>query len=66
LGQASSVDQLGEDFGNGLYEAEVRYLATNEWATNADDIVWRRSKLGLVMSDAQIAALDTWMQSELD
>ncbi len=66
LGQASSVDQLGEDFGNGLYEAEVRYLATNEWATNADDIVWRRSKLGLVMSDEQIAALDTWMQAELD
>ena len=66
LGTATSIDQLGQDFGAGLLEAEVRYLTTNEWAANADDIVWRRSKLGLVMSDKQIAALDDWMKAELD
>lgn len=65
LGEASSQDQLGENFGAGLTEAEVRYLATNEWANCADDIVWRRSKLGLVMSVDQIAKLESWMQSEL-
>ncbi len=62
LGEASSVDQLGEDFGSGLYEVEVRYLMTNEWARTADDIVWRRSKLGLIMDDKQIAKLDDWMK----
>ena len=64
LGNATAVDQLGEDFGQGLYEAEVRYLMTNEWAHSADDVVWRRSKLGLVMNDKQVAALDSWMKKE--
>ena len=65
LGQAENYDQLGENFGSGLTECEVRYLMTNEWATCADDIVWRRSKLGLIMSEEQIATLDKWMQTEL-
>jgi len=64
LGQASSLEQLGKDFGCGLSEAEVLYLMTNEWASCADDIVWRRSKLGLVMSDQQIAALDDWINTQ--
>ncbi|MEP5179669.1 MAG: glycerol-3-phosphate dehydrogenase [Rhizobiaceae bacterium] len=64
LGNAESIDQLGEDFGCGLYEVEVRYLMLNEWANSADDIVWRRSKLGLVMSEDQIARLDEWMAKE--
>lgn len=38
---------LGIDFGGGLFEAEVRYLIENEWARTAEDILWRRSKLGL-------------------
>ncbi|MEP0941708.1 MAG: glycerol-3-phosphate dehydrogenase [Rhizobiaceae bacterium] len=64
LGNSDSLDQLGEDFGLGLWEVEVRYLMTNEWASCADDIVWRRSKLGLLMSDDQIAHLDAWMAQE--
>jgi glycerol-3-phosphate dehydrogenase len=64
LGNAVNLDQLGEDFGCGLYEVEVRYLMLNEWASSADDIVWRRSKLGLVMSDEQIAHLDQWITKE--
>jgi glycerol-3-phosphate dehydrogenase len=64
LGNANSIDQLGEDFGEGLWEVEIRYLMTNEWASCADDVVWRRSKLGLLMSDQQIAHLDQWMAQE--
>ncbi|MEL6503915.1 MAG: glycerol-3-phosphate dehydrogenase [Pseudomonadota bacterium] len=64
LGQAENIEQLGENFGAGLTEAEVRYLMVNEWARSADDIVWRRSKLGLVMSEAEIAGLQTWIEAE--
>jgi glycerol-3-phosphate dehydrogenase len=48
---------LGRDFGCGLSEAEIAYLREMEWARTADDILWRRSKLGLHMSDAQQSAL---------
>jgi len=44
---------LGENFGGGLYEAEVRYLIANEWAREAADVLWRRTKCGLHMSPAQ-------------
>lgn len=47
IGPAKRPDELGRDFGGGLYEAEVRYLAAHEWARTADDILWRRTKLGL-------------------
>jgi glycerol-3-phosphate dehydrogenase len=52
---------MGRDFGATLTEAEVRWLMTHEFARRADDIVWRRSKLGLRLSPEQIAALDDWM-----
>jgi len=44
---------LGRDFGCGLTAAEVRYLIDHEWARAAQDILWRRSKLGLHMNPAQ-------------
>lgn len=44
---ASSMDALGERFGANLYAAEVDYLIDAEWARSADDILWRRTKLGL-------------------
>jgi len=47
LAGARSVAELGEDFGGGLYGAEIDYLVSQEWAQTADDILWRRSKLGL-------------------
>jgi glycerol-3-phosphate dehydrogenase len=53
LGQARSMTQLGRDFGCGLTAAEVRYLIDHEWARAAQDILWRRSKLGLHMNPAQ-------------
>lgn len=59
---ANSYADLGRDFGWGLSEAEVRYLMAHEWAVTADDILWRRSKLGLRLTRDQAAALDTYMQ----
>lgn len=53
LGHARSMTALGRDFGCGLTAAEVRYLIDHEWARAAQDILWRRSKLGLHMNPAQ-------------
>jgi glycerol-3-phosphate dehydrogenase len=61
LGHATSARDLGHVFGAALTEAEVRYLMANEWAVTADDVAWRRSKLGLRLSPAEIAALEAWM-----
>ena len=61
LGAAKSIADLGQCFGATLTASEVRYLMASEWALTAEDIVWRRSKLGLRMSAAEIAALDDWI-----
>ncbi|WBU60012.1 glycerol-3-phosphate dehydrogenase [Paracoccus albus] len=66
LGDATTVEDLGRDFGAGLTEAEVRWLMDHEFARTADDVVWRRSKLGLRMDEAAIASLDEWMKSRRD
>jgi glycerol-3-phosphate dehydrogenase len=66
LGNAKSFADLGQSFGATLTEREVRYLMANEWACTADDIVWRRSKLGLRLSAAEIAALDDWISAHHD
>ena len=65
LGGAADQRALGRDFGASLSEAEVRYLVTNEWAQTADDIVWRRSKLGLRLMPPQIQALNQWLAENL-
>jgi glycerol-3-phosphate dehydrogenase len=61
LGEVESIEDLGRDFGAGLYQREVEYLVREEWAMTAEDIVWRRSKCGLHMTPAQIAVLQTWL-----
>ena len=61
LGNAKSFADLGQSFGATLTEREVGYLMANEWACTAEDIVWRRSKLGLRLSVAEIASIDEWM-----
>ncbi len=53
---------LGQDFGGGLFEAEVRYLVTHEWARGADDVLWRRTKRGLHMSAEQREAFAAWFK----
>jgi glycerol-3-phosphate dehydrogenase len=45
--------KLGEDFGAGLSERELRYFVEQEWAHAAEDVLWRRTKCGLLMSEAQ-------------
>jgi glycerol-3-phosphate dehydrogenase len=61
IGGANALADLGRHFGAGLYEAEVRYLIDTEFARTADDIIWRRTKLGLVMTKAEQAALASWI-----
>lgn len=63
LGEATSRADLGPAFGPELTGAEVRYLMTTEWARFPDDILWRRSKLGLTMSQADRDALAAFMAS---
>jgi glycerol-3-phosphate dehydrogenase len=58
LATATRLDDLGLRFGADLTAAEVRYLMEKEWAQTADDVLWRRSKLGLRFSETQRAALD--------
>ena len=54
---------LGEHFGGGLYQKEVDYLMDQEWAYAADDILWRRTKLGLVLTRDQQARLQQYVQA---
>jgi glycerol-3-phosphate dehydrogenase len=61
LGDAQSRDDLGPRFGDDLTGAEVRYLMTREWARFLDDVLWRRSKLGLTMPSPDREALAQFM-----
>ena len=58
------VDDLGEHLGGGLYTREVDYLRQQEWAIDAADILWRRSKLGLFMTPKQQARLNDYICSQ--
>ncbi|HEX4848072.1 MAG TPA: glycerol-3-phosphate dehydrogenase [Novosphingobium sp.] len=51
----------GRDFGGGLSQAEVDYLVAEEWAVSAEDVLWRRTKLGLRLSKEQAAALADYL-----
>ena len=51
---------LGEEFGAGLSEVEACWLRDREWARSPEDVLWRRSKLGLHMSDGEKAAFAEW------
>ncbi len=61
LNGAKTTADLGDDFGYGLSAREVAWLMDHEFALTAEDVVWRRSKLGLRLSAEQIATLDRWM-----
>jgi len=65
LGDGSTQPELGRHFGEGLYEAEARYLVNHEYATQADDIMWRRTKLGVHLSDDQKAAFTDWFNTHM-
>ncbi len=61
LGEAKAKADLGESFGPELTAAEVCYLMTKEWARFPDDVLWRRSKLGLTMDQADRERLAVFM-----
>ncbi len=61
VGQASCLEDLGRLLAEGLYEAEADYLLRCEWARSADDILWRRSKLGLHLPAEAQANLAAWL-----
>lgn len=63
LGGATSVSDLGQEFGSGLYECEVRWLVEHEWARTAEDILWRRTRLGLVAGPEATQRLTDWLGS---
>jgi glycerol-3-phosphate dehydrogenase len=63
LGDASRIEDLGTDFGAGLTEREVDWICRTEWARTADDILWRRSKLGLHMTAAEHEVFHRWMRA---
>ncbi len=65
LGDARQISDLGRIFGADLTEAEVRYLMRAEWARSADDILWRRTKLGLRVTPDEAKALQTWLEREV-
>ena len=62
LGNAQTKEALGVDFGADLTQREVEWLIKNEYARSADDILWRRSKIGLQLTENQISTLDDWMK----
>ncbi len=64
LDGAGDMAALGRDFGAGLTEAEVNWLIANEFARTAEDILWRRTKLGLHMNETQIRALEAHIGSK--
>ncbi|WP_170577469.1 glycerol-3-phosphate dehydrogenase [Ruegeria arenilitoris] len=61
LGDAKSAQDLGEDFGATLTARELEWLMDKEYARTAEDVVWRRNKLGLRLSAEQIARIQDWM-----
>ena len=63
LGSARAMEDLGERFTGDLTAAEVRYLVEQEWAQCAEDVLWRRSKLGLTATEPEIAALARFIRA---
>ncbi|MBA0168736.1 glycerol-3-phosphate dehydrogenase [Pectobacterium sp. CFBP8739] len=61
LTNVKGLSDLGEDFGHDLYEAELRYLVEKEWAVTLDDVIWRRTKLGMRLNDAQKQRISDWL-----
>ncbi len=59
----TSLGDLGQSFGNDLYAQEVQYLVNHEWARTREDILWRRTKLGLHLQYADLTPLDAYIES---
>jgi glycerol-3-phosphate dehydrogenase len=62
---AASLDDLGRHFGGELYEREARWLAREEWARSAEDVLERRTKHGIFLSASQRKAFAEWLELSL-
>lgn len=62
----TAIKEMGEDFGAGLYRAEVDYLIKCEWACTLEDVIWRRTKHGLRLDSAQQASLAQYIDSTVN
>ena len=62
IGDARSAADLGRDFGHGFTERELEYLVEREWARMPEDVLWRRSKLGLHLDEKAKAAIADWFK----
>ena len=65
LGNAMTYGELGRFFGGNLYENEVRYLMEREWAMSVEDILWRRTKEGLNLSDSEVRTLSDFLKETI-
>lgn len=65
LKNKASVDTLGQDFGNGMHQAEVDYLIEHEWARTLEDVIWRRTKEGLRLTDSEKLVLEQYIQQKV-
>lgn len=61
LGEAKSESDLGQQFGENFYEFEILHLIKNEWAVTAEDILWRRTKMGLRLSTKETKTLEEYL-----
>jgi glycerol-3-phosphate dehydrogenase len=57
LGDAKSIEDLGDRLVGDLHRRELDYLREHEWAKTADDVLWRRTKLGIAASGSEIEAV---------
>jgi glycerol-3-phosphate dehydrogenase len=64
IGDANAPSDLGAELAPGLFEAEVNYLVEHEWARTAEDILWRRSKLGLHLPADSAGRLAAWLSRQ--
>ncbi|WP_257544460.1 glycerol-3-phosphate dehydrogenase [Sphingopyxis sp. DBS4] len=64
LGDADGWDALGGEIAHGLSVAEIEWMMTREWARDVEDILWRRSKLGLLFTEAEAARLAAWLEAK--
>jgi glycerol-3-phosphate dehydrogenase len=60
LEDVNAIEDLGQKFDAGLYEIEILWLIDREFACSAEDVLWRRSKLGLHMSESEQQAVERW------
>jgi len=63
LSEITSAEDLGSDFGAGIYAPELDWVMAHEWVSSAEDFVWRRTRLGLKLNDKQIGAIDNYIRS---